>query len=164
LTANLSIRDLRERPHHAAAVAERIWNAFWRHRGTPLAQIRDGLERILQAESGGVPFALVAEIDGRLCGNALVIENDLSARPELTPWLAALWVDEDMRHRGVARALLDEGARRTAALGVPRIYLVSRPALQAFYTRLGWCVLESAIGEHCQVLYARELGAVLSRP
>jgi predicted N-acetyltransferase YhbS len=164
LTAEIGVLDLRERPHHAAAVAERIWNAFWRHRGTPLAQIRDGLERILRTDGGGVPFALVAEVDGRPCGNALVIENDLAARPELTPWLAALWVDEDVRHRGIARALLDEGARRSAAFGVARLYLVSRPGLQGFYTRLGWRVLEREVGEHCQVLYARELGAVLSRP
>jgi predicted N-acetyltransferase YhbS len=163
LTADFAIFDLRERPHHAAAVAERIWHAFWRHRGMPLAQIREGLARIRDSESG-VPFALVAETNGRACGNALVIESDLSARPELTPWLAALWVDEGVRHRGIARALLDDGARRCTAVGVPRLYLISRPALQHFYTRLGWQVLEREVGEDRQVLYARELGAVLSQP
>jgi len=44
LTRATGIFDLRERPHHAAAVAERIWNAFWRHKGTELAKARDWRE------------------------------------------------------------------------------------------------------------------------
>lgn len=159
----LGIVDLRERPHHAEAVAERIWKAFWKHHGAPFAQIRDGLSVILKAE-GGVPFALVAESDGRVCGNTLVIGNDEPAKPELTPWVVAVWVDEDMRGRGVARALIDDAVRRSQVLGVPRLYLVSRPALRAFYTGLGWHALESEVGQHRQVLYVRELGAVLSHP
>ena len=65
-----------------AAVAERLWKAFWHNRGTPLAQISDGLDVLLKAD-GAIPFALVAEIDGWPCGNALVIDNDESARPIL---------------------------------------------------------------------------------
>ena len=159
----LGIVDLRERPHHAEAVAERIWKAFWKHHGTPFAEIRDGLAAVLKAE-GGVPFALVAESEGRVCGNTLVIDNDEPAKPELTPWVAAVWVDEDMRGRGVARALIDDAARRSQMLGVPCLYLVSRPGLRGFYTGLGWHELESEVGEHRQVLYARELRAVPSRP
>jgi GNAT superfamily N-acetyltransferase len=163
LTRATGILELRERPHHAAAVAERIWNAFRRHKGTELATIRDGLHAILK-DQGGVPFALVAEVDSRPCGNALVIDNDEPAKPELTPWLAALWVDEEVRSRGIARALLDEAARRCQALDMPRLYLVSRPALRGFYTGLGWRAVEEEVGQHRQVLYARELGAVPSRP
>ena len=152
----LGIFDLRERPHHADGVAGRIWKAFWQHKGTPLARIRDGLDAILKTE-GDVPFALVAEIDGRLCGNALVIDNDEPAKPDLAPWLAALWVDEDERSQGIAGALLDEAARRCATLGVPRLYLNSRPALQDFYTARGWRILERGGGAHGVTVYDRQL-------
>jgi hypothetical protein len=81
----LGIFDLHERPHHADAVADRIWKAFWRHKGTPLVRIRDVIDAILKSE-GGVPFALVAESEGRPCGNALVIDNDEPAKPDLAPW------------------------------------------------------------------------------
>jgi GNAT superfamily N-acetyltransferase len=101
----VGIFNLHERPQHAAAVARRIWKAFWQHKGTPLA--------------------LVVEIDGQPCGNALVIDNDEPARPDLTPWLAALWVDEAVRGRGIAGALLDEAARRCAAPGPKRLRLTS---------------------------------------
>ena len=94
-----------------------------------------------------IPFALVAERDGRLCGNTLVIESDESSRPQLTPWLAALWVDEDMRHQGVAAALLEEAIRRSTALGVEQLYLIARPALRDFYARRGWDPIEDDVGE-----------------
>ncbi len=159
----LDIVDLRERPHQADAVAERIWNAFWKRHGTPLAQIREGRGVILK-NGQSVPFALVAESDGQVCGNTLVIDNDEPAKPELGPWVAAVWVDEPMRGGGVARALIDEAVRRAGTLGVPRLYLISRPALQPFYTGLGWRVLEEGVGKNGQTLYVREPGAVLSRP
>lgn len=111
----------------------------------------------------GVPFALVAESDGQICGNTLVIDNDEPAKPELGPWVAAVWVDEPMRKRGVARALIDEAVRRAGALGMPRLYLISRPALRLFYTGLGWRVLEEGVGKHGQTLYVREPGAAASR-
>jgi len=127
-----------------------------------LAQIRDGLEKIL-ANDRGVPFALVAEHDGAACGNALVIRSDLSERPNLTPWLAALWVDEAMRLRGIAASLLEEGCRRSAALGIERLHLCSRGALQGFYTRLGWAIVEENVGPHAQTVYVRRLTAPPAR-
>jgi GNAT superfamily N-acetyltransferase len=104
-----------------------------------------------------VPFALVAEHEGAVCGNALVIADDLSERPSLTPWLAALWVDEPMRGRGIAALLLEDGARRTGALGVERLYLNSRAHLQGFYTGLGWSIVEEGVGPHALTVYVRRL-------
>lgn len=106
----------------------------------------------------------VAEIDGKPRGNRLVIDNDEEARPGLTPWIAAVRVDEAVRKHGLAAALLEEGVRRGAALGIERIYLVSRPALRGFYTKLGWQPPEENVGKHGLVLYVREPGGVPSRP
>ena len=144
--AAFTISDLRERPHHADAVAERIWTAFWKHKGTPLSRLRYGVENILKSDKG-TPFALVAEVDGKVCGNCLVIEND-----------------EEVRKQGIATALLEEGVRRCGALGIERLYLASRPALCGFYTKLGWRMFEENGGKHCQALYVREPGAVPSPP
>jgi predicted N-acetyltransferase YhbS len=148
---------------HADGVAERIWAAFWRHKGTPLSTIRVGLEASLQLESR-VPFAVVAESGGRLCGNILVTDSDEPAKPDLRPWLAALWVDEAFRCQGIATGLIEQAARRTRILGVQRLYLVSRPALRDFHVRRGLKLLEEGAGKHRQMLYALELGAVPSRP
>jgi N-acetylglutamate synthase-like GNAT family acetyltransferase len=105
-----------------------------------------------------VPFALVAEHEGAVCGTALVIDSDLAERPEITPWLAALWVDEAMRRCGVAASLLEEGCRRSQVLGIDRLHLCSRAPLQGFYTRLGWTIVEENVGPHAQTVYVRTLG------
>jgi predicted N-acetyltransferase YhbS len=89
----------------------------------------------------------VAEQDGEACGNALVIDNDESSRPELTPWPAALWVDEPLRKQGLAGVLLREAIERSAALGVERMYLIARPALRTFYSRQDWEPIEDNVGE-----------------
>ena len=100
-----------------------------------------------------IPFALVAELDGALCGNTLVIESDEPARPDLAPWVAAVWVDEAMRKRGIAAALLQEAIKRSAALGVERLYLSSRPAMRDFYTKLGWRPIDHDVGEGKLIVY-----------
>lgn len=113
---------------------------------------QDGMKNFLEP-GARIPFALVAEEDGRLCANLLVIESDELARPMLTPWIAAVWVDEDARRKGIAAAMIREAIRRSAALGVERLYLSSRPALRDFYSRLGWRPLEEDVGEDRLVLY-----------
>lgn len=148
------IHDLRHRLHHADGVATRIWKAFWEPYGAPYEQIRTGLDGLLKATTS-IPFAMVAEIDGRLCGNTLVIENDEDARPALTPWIAAVWVDEDMRGRGIAAAFLEEGIRRCAELGIPTVYLSARPRMHDFYSTRGWIQLESNVGKHALNIYCR---------
>jgi GNAT superfamily N-acetyltransferase len=153
-----TITDLSERPQHADAVAMRIWKAFWEPYGAPYTQVRNGLEPFLKAEKS-IPFAMVAEIDGQVCGNALVIENDEETRPALTPWIAAVWVDEAARGQGIAAALLEEGMRRCALLGVPRVYLVARPRMHRFYVARGWTPLEEDVGKHGLTLYVRETSA-----
>ncbi|MBS0219742.1 MAG: GNAT family N-acetyltransferase [Proteobacteria bacterium] len=155
--------DLRDCRDQADGVAGRVWAAFWRYKGTPLSTIRAGLELFLRPESR-IPFVVVAESDGTLCGNALVIDNDEASRPDLTPWIAALWVDEPFRRRGIAAALMDEAARRVRSLGIDRLYLVSRPTLRDFYVGLGWKVLEDNVGAHRLTLYVKELGAVPLQP
>jgi GNAT superfamily N-acetyltransferase len=100
-----------------------------------------------------IPFALVAEDDGRLCANLLVIDSDEPARPDLTPWIAAVWVDEEMRKQGIAAALLREAIKRSAALGVERLYLSSRPAMRDFYTKLGWRPIDDNVGEAKLIVY-----------
>lgn len=139
------IHDLRDRPQYADGVAERVWRAFWRHKGYPLKAIREGLENFLEGGSR-IPFALVAERDGKVCGNVLVVDNDEPARSTLTPWLAALWVDEDSRGQGIAAKLLQDAIARSARLDIDRLYLSARPALRAFYERQGWVPIEDNVG------------------
>jgi GNAT superfamily N-acetyltransferase len=110
-----TISDLRARPDFFEVVAARIWQAWWRADGHPLDYISGRLRENLDAQP--VPFALVAHDGDAFLGTASVITADLAERPQLTPWIAAVWVDPAARRRGVGAALLERAAQDCFALG-----------------------------------------------
>ncbi|MFN4309484.1 MAG: GNAT family N-acetyltransferase [Ferrovibrio sp.] len=153
----LLISDLRDRPAFADTVAQRIWAAFWRHKDVPFEDIRAGFARHM--ETDGMPFTLAAERDGMFCGTVSVIASDEPARLDLTPWIAALWVDEEARGCGVARALLDDAAMRCRALGVETLFLTARPHLRGFYESLSWRAIDDGIGPAKLIVFEKATGA-----
>jgi GNAT superfamily N-acetyltransferase len=141
-----TISDLRQRPEFFDTVAMRIWQAWWEADGTPLDYISGRLRDNMNAEP--IPFALVAHEGDAFLGTASVIVSDLAARPQLTPWVAAVWVEPEARKRGVGAALVDRAAQDCFALGVARAYLCARPRLSRFYEGLGWTIFEQKVGSH----------------
>src|SRR6266852_104498 len=151
------IADLRHCPEFFDAVADRIWQAWWKPHGHPLAYIRDRLRENM--EPGPIPLALVAHEDGHFLGTASVIASDLAERPQLTPWVAAVWVEPKARRRGVGAALVDRATRACFALGVRRAYLCARPLRSGYYERLGWTPIERGVGPHHLCVLIRDAGA-----
>lgn len=152
----LLISDLRDRPALIDGVAQRIWTAFWRHKDVPYDDIRAGFARHM--ETDGMPFTLVAERDGMFCGTVSVIASDEPARLDLTPWIAALWVDEDARGQGIARRLLEDAAARCKALGVATLFLTARPHLRGFYENLSWRAIDDDIGPAKLIVFEKAVG------
>jgi GNAT superfamily N-acetyltransferase len=97
-------------------------------------------------------------------GTASVIASDLDERPELTPWVAAVWVEESARNHGIGAALVDAAARACVALGFTRAYLCARPRMTGFYERLGWTLVERRVGPHQLNVFVRNMDAASSRP
>ena len=60
---------------------------------------------------GAIPSVVVAIEDGRLLGGALLIDSDMKIRPQLTPWLAGVYVKAEDRGRGVASQLVNQDRR-----------------------------------------------------
>lgn len=149
-----TISDLRERPAFFDAVADRIWRAWWEPNGYPLAHITARLRENMDATP--IPFALVAHDGERFLGTTSVIASDLEERPLLTPWVAAVWVDEHARGHGVASALVNRAARDCFALGVRRVYLNARPRLSGLYAGLDWVIAERKVGPHQLNVFFRD--------
>lgn len=72
----------------------------------------------------------------RIIAGCGIIENDFHDRPDLAPNLCALYVEEEHRHRGLARHLLDHARTGVSAMGHSRLYLVTD--LAGFYEKCGW--------------------------
>jgi N-acetylglutamate synthase-like GNAT family acetyltransferase len=140
-----TISDLRQRPEFLDTVAMRIWQAWWRDTGQPLDYIAGRLQREnLNAEP--IPFALVAHDGAEFLGTSSVITADLPERPQLTPWVAAVWVEPQARRRGVGAALVNRAALDCFALGITRAHLCARRERAGFYERLGWIRVERDVG------------------
>jgi GNAT superfamily N-acetyltransferase len=99
---------------------------------------------------GAIPSVVVALEDSQLLGGALLIDSDMQLRPQLTPWLAGVYVKAEHRGRGIASQLVNRIVAKAAALGVQELYLYT-DAAQSLYARLGWEVVEELIHEDLPV-------------
>jgi len=149
-----AITDLRQCPQFFDTVAERIWREWWQAGGTPLDYISGRLRENMG--TAPIPLALVAHDGETFLGTASVIASDLAERPQLTPWIAAVWVEEKARGHGVGAALVDRAAKDGFALGLDRIYLCARPRMTGFYERLGWTITERMVGPHRMSVFFRD--------
>jgi GNAT superfamily N-acetyltransferase len=157
MTLAFTITDLRQQPEFFDSVADRIWQEWWKPNGYPLAYIKGRLAENMQDTP--IPLALVAHHGGAFLGTASLIASDLDERPELTPWVAAVWVDEIARGHGIGAALVDTGVRACFALGFARAYLCARPQMTGFYERLGWTVIERKVGANQLTVFKREVSS-----
>ena len=141
---DIILSDLRGRPGFGGAVADRIWRAWWKSAGTPLDHVTG---RVAEALSpSGFPLVLVAHAGDRFLGTASLIASDLAARPDYTPWVAAVWVDPDARRCGIGSALLRAISDKAFALGFDRLHLCANHDKAGFYAGLGWTVTETGVG------------------
>ena len=152
--SHITISDLRRCPQFFDTVANRIWQAWWQPHGYPLDYIATRLRENM--DTTPIPFALVAHEGERFLGTSSVIASDLAERPQLTPWVAAVWVEEDARKRGVGAALVNRAAQDCFALGIGRAYLCARPAMTKFYEKLSWTLIERDVGPNHQGVFVRD--------
>jgi GNAT superfamily N-acetyltransferase len=112
--------------------------------------------RVEEAQMTGIPCAWVAFVDGDPVGSVSLVESNMDTRPDLSPWLAALFVIPSHRGRGIGTALIRRCEREAWSVGANRLYLHTTTA-QDLYERLGWATLgEEAYEGGCVILMVRE--------
>jgi GNAT superfamily N-acetyltransferase len=140
----MKISPLRTHPHFADTVADRAWHAWWTESGVPLSDYRAHLDPMIHGH--GIPQAFVAHDGETYLGSALLIESDLDARPQLKPWVAALWVDAAHRGKGLAGQLMDAACAEALRLGHATVYLCAEPKVTPYYLARGWTQIEADVG------------------
>jgi len=121
-------------------VATWIYNEWWTT--IPGASVEDLMSRLqphLIADQ--IPLTLVASSEARPVGTATLLAHDVGTEewPELSPWLAAVYVVPEYRRCGVGAALVNAAVARANALRVGMLHLLTVDQ-ERFYTRLGWQV------------------------
>lgn len=96
-----------------------------------------------------IPLSLVAIINNQCVGVVSFFENDLQTKPDLSPWLAGLYVHENYRGQGIAQKLIKGILDVGKSLDFDKIYLRTEHSAR-YYEKLGWAFLENAIDEYAQ--------------
>ena len=129
----ISIDHLYCNAEHLPRVAAWIHGAFWTRSGKGVEFVADLLR---QADSPDrIPLSLLAQVDGEPAGTVNLIACDSKTRPDLTPWLAALFVSPEHRETGIATALVRRLIAEAGRLGCAEMFLETD--LPEFYARLG---------------------------
>lgn len=138
----MQIAFLADYPQYLPTVAGWI-NEQW-GRNTPGASLENEEIRFQsQLNTRLIPATLIAIVyDSQngthtLRGTASLVEHDLRSRPDLTPWLAAVYVPPEQRRGGVGTALVQAAERTAAELGTRKLYLFTDDQ-ERWYARMGW--------------------------
>ncbi len=128
----MKIIPLYEAPHFAEQVIEWLWREF----GDSLP--RDFFASIIAHSQtpGKLPLTYVLVEADQLLGTVGLWRCDLISRQDLFPWLAALYVRERARGKGLAGQLQRHVIEQAQEMGFHELHLYS--ACRDFYERFGW--------------------------
>ncbi len=88
-----------------------------------------------------IPQAFVAIRENKPVGTASLVAHDMTTRMELSPWLAAVYVESEARRQGIGAQLVKTVMQEAKTLGLEKFYLFT-PDQMNFYRFLGWKELE----------------------
>ena len=99
-----------------------------------------------------VPLALVAYSGTDIAGVVALLKRSVKCRPELGPWLGALYVFPAYRRQGVGAMLIQRAEQAAHRLGLKALYAGTETATDLF-RRAGWDAIEQLEegGEHLTV-------------
>lgn len=134
--SNTDIRRLPDAPDDISTVANWLYDE-WGHfvEGRTLSTAHEKVRQSLGAND--LPLTLVYYLDGKPIGTAGIDTDDMSTRPELTPWMVSVYVETNHRKKGVGTALCERIREEFIRLGIKTAYLFT-PDQENLYSRLGW--------------------------
>ena len=136
----LQIAYLADHPEYVPTLARWFYDQWHDlHEGSTLQRYVDSVAA--RVNVGSLPTAFVARQDGRLVGSASLLLQDLESHPQLSPWLASVYVMPDARNQGIGSRLVRYATQEAERLGVDRLYLFTTDK-EGFYERLGWRFIE----------------------
>lgn len=131
----IEIVSLAQRPDLIALTTGWGWEAWGRKAGRSLAVDLARVQALVDANDFEVTFVLLDS--GTPAAMASLVRSDLDERPNLTPWLAGVYVHPDFRGRGHAIRVVRqvEQAATTEKVSTLWLYTSTAPGL---YRKLGW--------------------------
>ena len=129
-----------ERPDLVPMVAKWLWDEWHLDAGDSLEATRDAVAA--SVSPSGPPQTFVLLVDNRPVGTASLVAHDLDERPNLTPWLAGVFVIPEARGRGHVIHLIQAVEVACRSAGVGTVWLHTTDA-ERVYARAGWHTVEA---------------------
>lgn len=128
----LRIVPLSAVPATREVVTDWLWQAFGSDNS------RDFYASVIDSSLSGadLPLTFVALDDERPVGTVGLWRCDLISRQDLTPWVAALFVEESARGKGLSKALQQHVIDFAQQRGHDKLWLWS--TFGGYYERFGW--------------------------
>lgn len=145
----MKIIDLLHEPHHIPTLA--AWHhQEWAHLnpGGSLEKRIEKMQAYLSDE--WVPSTYICKQGGQLLGSAAIVACDMDTRPELTPWLASVFVAPLFRRQGIGSKLVEHVMHQARQNGVGQLFLFT-PDKERFYQALGWTTIAEDVYRDCAV-------------
>ncbi len=136
----LEILNLKEKPDDLTTLAR--WHQdewSYLNPGETLEHRVSRMQPYLNADF--IPSTFIA-VDNILLGSAAIIAQDMKTRPQLTPWLASVFVAPGCRRNGTGSKLVLHAMQQARNAGIKTLYLFT-PDKQAFYLKLNWTIMNS---------------------
>jgi len=83
-----------------------------------------------------IPSTFIA-VGKDLLGSAALVVNDMETNPQLSPWLASVYVAPQHRRKGIGTQLVLHTMAQAKHGGINTLYLFT-PDMAPFYRKLGW--------------------------
>ncbi|HEX5363123.1 MAG TPA: GNAT family N-acetyltransferase [Gallionella sp.] len=128
MTPTFLIENISSRPDLLDSICDwhrREWGEEWAE------QVRQSTNK------DRIPTVYVAIENGQPIGTAMLVNDDMTTHPEISPWLGGVYVKPEHRGRGIATALSRHAMHEAARLGVSRLWLYTVSA-RPLYESLGW--------------------------
>ena len=136
----LTITRTADRPDLVPIVARWLWHEFWQHDGYTLDQTWAAIAASVALS--GPPQTFVLLLGDQPVGTASLATEDLDERPDLTPWLAGVFVVPEARGRGYAARLVAAVEAACQSACISTVWLYTNTA-ERLYARAGWRVVET---------------------
>lgn len=149
----IEIELLTDYPQHRGQVIDWLWRAFGSENSRAFfASVVDS-----GMHGADLPITFIALQGDKLVGTVGLWRCDLISRQDLTPWLAALYVDESQRGSGLGLRLQQHVQDFGRRAGFSELYLYSD--FSGYYERHGWRYIGDALDypDRPVRLYHREL-------
>ena len=135
----IEIVTIADRPDLAPIIADWLWSEGRKHNGYSLSQT---VATIATSTSQiGPPQTFILLAAGNPVGTSSLVVADLDERPDLTPWLADVFVAPEARRKGHVSSLIQAVETAAIAASIQTLWLHTEHAAR-IYTKAGWQPVE----------------------